>query len=60
MTERRCACGAEKSPDYAFCPRCYFALPNDLRRGLWSYRPGSYLVALHHLREIGRVAREAA
>lgn len=37
-----CFCGGQKEPTRSFCRRCYFLLPNKLRRGLYKTLSDGY------------------
>jgi hypothetical protein len=35
LRSERCRCGEAKSPKQSLCAKCYFLLPNAMRRGLY-------------------------
>lgn len=53
-----CACGKEKKRGFAFCYRCYQALPEGMKRGLWKQMCGgfeeAYEAAYRDLAEQGK------
>lgn len=36
LAGEECACGNQKSSGHSVCMRCYFALPGDMRKALYS------------------------
>lgn len=47
----KCHCGSNKKAQEAFCRDCFFALPTDLRTGLYHTGRKAYAVAYAAARE---------
>ena len=46
-----CFCSKSKGQGKAFCSKCYYGLPSDLRKGLWKGFSGGYVDAWDEARE---------